>query len=156
MARDSSIDPLLKGVKGFLLPTSFHWSTNYGVSYEVTDSNAKVLADYYKYGLPGMAVKRFGNYTEIYCGAPCALTPQLCRNISVEAGLTPFLDTDDYCGAGAGLLHISALTAGRKIVTLPEKVKGVKVLTEQKIDLNGNKLSVDLKVAELLILKLEY
>ncbi|NMA21675.1 MAG: hypothetical protein GX927_13965 [Lentisphaerae bacterium] len=154
VAENSSIDPLLKNVQGFLIPTSRIPTVNRGVSYEVVDKNAKILARYNGSGLPGMAVKRYKEHTEVYIGAPCGLTPQLCRNFGIEAGLTPYLESDDFCGCNAGLLYVSALTDGKKVITLPHSVTVERVITGQQVRINGQKAEVDMKIADLLILKL--
>ncbi len=153
-AEKSSVDPLLKKVQGFLLTTSEIPSVNQGISYEVADQDAKILARYCQTGLPGMAVKRYRDHTEVYIGAPCGLTPQLCRNFAIEAGMTPLLDTDDFCGYNAGLLYVSALTAGKKTIVLPRGTAVERVLTGQPVRIADSSAELEMKIGELLILKL--
>ena len=154
-ADGGNTDPLTKNVRGFLFPYTPAYLHGWGTAWRVTDSGAKVLARYYGTDIPGMAVRRNPEYTEVWCGAPGSLTPQLCRNLAQEAGVPVFLDSDDFCGTGAGLLYVSAVRTGMKNITLPDGFSGCTALTGQKFTRKNRQLSLPMSAGELLILKLQ-
>ncbi|MCI6287232.1 MAG: hypothetical protein MR727_00695 [Lentisphaeria bacterium] len=153
---DGSIsDPLLNRVSGFLFPHTPAYRHSWGMAWRIADPQAKVLGHYFKTGIPGMAVKRYARHTEVYLGAPGSLTPQLCRNLAQEAGVPVFLDSDDFCGTGAGLLYVSAVRTGRKNISLPDGFSGCTALTGQQFTLKDRQLTLTMSAGELLILKLQ-
>lgn len=149
-----STDPLMKNVRGFLFPYTPAYLHGWGTAWRVEDSGAQILARYYGTDIPGMAVRRTPEYTEVWCGAPGSLTPQLCRNLAEEGGVPVFLDSDDFCGTGAGLLYVSAVRAGEKNISLPDGFTGCTALTGQKFTLKDRQVSLPMSAGELLILKL--
>ncbi len=154
-ADGKNADPLMKNIRGFLFPHTPPHQHGWGMAWELADTQATALARYYGTDIAGMAVRRYSDYTEIWCGAPGSLTPQLCRNLAAAAGVPVYLDTDDFCGMGGGMMYISALTAGTKKVTLPENVRVKKVTTGQKIAQKGNIFSVNLKRGEIFVAIIE-
>lgn len=154
-ANGKNTDPLMKDVRGFLFPHTPPHLHGWGIAYRLADPHAKPLAAYYGTDIPGMAVRRYPDYTEIWCGAPGSLTPQFCRNLAAEAQIPVFLESDDYIGIGSGLLYVSALSSGDKTISLPENIAGCIPLTGQQLRQTGNKVSVSLRAGELLILKLQ-
>lgn len=147
-------DPLMKDVRGFLFPHTPPYFHGWGMAYRLADPEAVPLANYYGTNIPGMAVRRYPDYTEVWCGAPGSLTPQLCRNLAKAANVTVYLESDDYFGTGAGLLYISALSKGKKIISLPENIKDCISLSGQNPQREGNKIMLNMNPGELLILKL--
>ena len=156
VAKESSKSPLLKDVKGFLIPYTPEYGHQWGKAYEVIDSKAEIIATYYKSNVPGGAVKYHPNYTEIYLGSYGSITPQLCRNMAKLAKVHVYSNSNDFSDINAGLLSISALSTGKKSIFLPKNVTNVQSLTGQKVNFSQNKVLLDMKVGELLILKLNY
>ena len=66
-----------------------------------------------------LAVRRHADFTEVYVGLPGMLTVRFLRNLVEEVGMTPLVDRPDYCGIGAGLCYVVALSDGRRTLTLP-------------------------------------
>ncbi len=154
-ADGKSTDPLMKNIRGFLFPYSPPHLHGWGIAYGLADTQAVPLATYYGTDIPGMAVRRTRDYTEIWCGAPGSLTPQFCRNLAKEAQVPVFLESNDFSGTGSGILYVSALSPGNKTISLPEGITRCTSLTGQKFLQMGNKVSVHLETGELLILKLQ-
>ena len=149
-----SPSPVLAGVQGFLFPYTPEYGHGWGMAWQIDDPDAEILARYFGTNVPGGAVKRYKDHTELYLGAPGSLTPRLCRNLAKLAKIDVFLDTDDFSGVNAGLLYVSALSCGPKTITLPCGVRSVRCLTGQKVGIDARKVTLAMKTGELLILKL--
>ena len=152
----ASKSSISKNLKGFLFPFTPEYFHEWSRAYKIVDKDAQIIAKYYKTNIPGGAVKEYKNHTEVYLGAIGALTPQLCRNFANKGNVHVFLDSDDFAGMNAGLLYVSSLSSGKKVITLPKDVKNVKCLTFQKIEQSNGRVSCIMKTGELLILKLFY
>ena len=146
----------LKNVSGFFFPYTPEYGHGWGFAYEVADPDAGIIAHYYKTNIPGAAVKRYNGHTELYFGAPGSITPQLCRNMARQGKIHIYSETDDFTDINAGIFSLSALSSGKKYIYLPPEVKGVQSLTGQKVDFRRNRIVLDMKVGELLILKFLY
>ena len=154
VAEPSAVSPFLKNVRGFLFPYTPEYLHGWGFAYAVADPDAKIIARYYKTQIPGGAVKKYSDHTELYFGAPGSLTPQLCRNMARAGKVQVYLESDDFTDINAGLLSLSALSSGIKHIFLPPDVESIKVLTGQKVNFKPLKATVEMKTGELLILKL--
>ena len=127
IAAADSRDLLLKGVGPlFSLPP-------YASSWEILGGNGKKLAFYSGSRKCAAMVLRHSSFTELILGQPNTLTPELLRNIASEAGVRPYLATNDLCIAGANLLVIGAASGGgKRTIQLPPGIE-VTPLTGQKI-----------------------
>ena len=149
IAAAENTDPLLNGVGPlFSLPP-------YAASWEILGNGGKKLAFYSGNGKCAAMVLRHDGFTELILGQPGMLTPELLRNIASEAGIKPFLATNDLCIAGANLLVIGAAAgSGTRSIQLPPGVSAT-ALTGQKITQNQDgTFSCFLKHRECAVLQL--
>ena len=153
-ADGKSDSPVMKDVRGFLFPYTPQYGHAWGMAWEVADPDAEILVRYHGTDIPGGAVKRHADHTELYFGASGSLTPALCRNLARLAKIHVFLDSDDFSGVNAGLLYVSALSSGLKTIALPDDVTAVRPLTGQKVEFERGKIRFPMKTGELLLLKL--
>lgn len=147
-------DPLVAGVEGFLISNADDFTLTFDQAWEVFDAEAKVLGEYFGTGVPGIAVKRHGGYTELYIGQPGAITPRLIRNIAVSAGIAPVADSNDIVGYGGKLLYLTALTSGRKTIRLPDGLRMIECLTGEETVWNGDMVEANVLRGRTMILKL--
>ncbi len=154
LTADSKVkDPLTAGLEGTLYPRP-GWGHKIGQVYSVNDPEAKILARFQPSGLPGMAVKRHKDYTEIFIGQQGALTPQMLRNIAREAGIEPSLDSNDVSYQGGGIISISATTGGVKEIRVPKGADGLTVLTGHKVVKSDKEsIKVEVKAGDTLVVK---
>ncbi|MFA7173054.1 MAG: hypothetical protein WC340_06520 [Kiritimatiellia bacterium] len=129
-AAGDSTDPLMKGVKGTLMPTYPYYNVEFAaVSKPDTGAGWKTLAPFKGTDVPALAVRRGAACTEIYTAMPGGITPQLCRNFLREAKLKPLIESHEISGYGSGIFYILAQSDGVKRFRLPDGVKPGKVLT---------------------------
>lgn len=124
-------DALMKGVTGTLFPRP-NWGHAIGPVCTINDPDSTVLARFQPSGLPGMAVKRHPDCTEVFIGQSGALTPQLLRNLALLAGITPIQETNDICYQSGGIATVCASTGGVKRYAFPNGVKGYNILSGHK------------------------
>jgi hypothetical protein len=91
-----------------------------------------------------MLVRRESDYKVVWAGFPGALTPQLIKNMAVEAGMKPWLETDDELIVGGGLLAVSGITGGPQTVNLPDNFEVEKCLSGHKYNIKDGKLMFEL------------
>lgn len=133
LTADNSIkNPLTSGLEGTLYPRP-GWGHEIGQVVSINDPQAVTLARFQPSGLPGMAVKRYPEHTEIYIGQLGALTPQMLRNIAATAGIKAVIETDDISYQAGGIIAVSASTGGVKKFNFTPGVKDLLVLTGQKV-----------------------
>lgn len=138
-------DPLLKGIRpGSMLAAWELEMSYYPNASAVPAKGDKVLATYVGTEIPGMLVRREKDCTVVWIGFPGALTPQLVRNLAVEAGLKPWLETDDELIVGGGLLAVGGIAGGPQTVTLPANVELESCLSGHPYRLKDGRLTFDL------------
>jgi hypothetical protein len=91
-----------------------------------------------------MLVRREKDYTVVWAGFPGAITPRLVKNLAIEAGMKPWLETDDELIVGGGLLAVGGITGGPQTVNLPENFKIEKCLSGHKYNVKDGKLTFEL------------
>ncbi len=100
-------DPLAKSLRYFATETR-------GPALIIDDPTASILGYYSGTNLPGAAVKRHGNWTGIYIGAPGGITPEFLNAAAREAGIKTTADPGDAVYAGNGFLVLHAMITGQK------------------------------------------
>jgi hypothetical protein len=90
----------------------------------IDDPKAKVLGRLEAINQPGLAVRRFADWTSIYA-ATSQLNEVLLRNICRAAGTHLYCRTGDVIYVHPRLIALTARTAGRKTIDLP-KVRRVR------------------------------
>ena len=138
VAGDSN-DPLMDGVKGFMHQESTVVPFVFPQRWQVLDKDVKVLAKYLDSDIPGMAVRRHKDFTEVFIGQPGCITPQLFRNFAREAKITPSLESDDLFYCGSGLIGIGAAKGdGVRKVRFPAGFNKAESLSGHKISKMSN------------------
>ena len=128
-------DPLMRGIHGFFMQSSTVVPYVFPPCWQVRGAGAVTLANYYGTDIPGMAVRRHKDFTEVFIGQPGAVTPQLFRNLAREAGIIPSLETDDLFYCGSGLIGVGASTgSGRRMIRFPAGYRKVESLTGHKVE----------------------
>jgi hypothetical protein len=138
-------DALLKNIRpGSMIESWLLEMSYYPNASAVPGKNDKVLANYINTDIPGMLVRRENDHTVVWAGFPGALTPQLIKNVAVEAGMKPWLESDDELIVGGGLLAVSGITGGPQIVNLPDNFEIEKCLSGHKYNIKDGKLTFEL------------
>ncbi len=153
MALSDSSQALLKGVHNLLLP---NWQP-YGMGpvWRVDDPDAQVLGTYAGTDIPAAAVKRYPSHTEIFIGQAGNLSPELARNIAMEAGAHIWTDSNDPAAQAGNLVFVSAASSGEKTLTLKSGMRVRSVPSGQKYQLRDNKLICNLEYGELLVVEVD-
>jgi len=149
-------DPLMRGVKGFFMQESTVVPYVFPRRWMVNDKDVTVLAKYMNTDIPGMAVRRYKDFTEVFIGQPGCITPQLFRNFAREAGIEPVLESDDLFYFGSGLLGIGAAKGdGIRKVRFPKGFSKVEALTGHPVmNLTADGFEFFLKHRDFAIFKL--
>lgn len=84
-------------------------------------------------GKTGWALKRHKNWTGVYIAIAGNITPELIRNILLEAGEKPLGPLGDVTFSGNGILAIHALSDGNKKISFPRKKNLVDLSTLQSV-----------------------
>ena len=129
-------DPLCRGVEGFweggVVSIDKRRPTAYAL---VCRGGWTPLAEFYGTDVCAAAVRRTGDFTEVFIGMPGAITPQLMRNICRASGFEPAMDSDDFYISGGGLVVVGAcVREGVRRIRLPPDVQRLECLTGQKVD----------------------
>jgi hypothetical protein len=98
-----------------------------------------------KTGKTGWAVKRFGDWTSVYVSMGGGLTPELIRNIVVEAGMEPVGPLGDVTFSGNGFVVIYALSDGNKTLDFDEACDVVDVMSGEKVGAGVRSLTLPMK-----------
>ena len=153
VASPDCTDPLMNGVSGLLMPSIY----NYGLAnaWEVIDPDAVILGYYLDSKVPGMAVKRYANHTEIYIGQIGSLTPQFIRNVARSAGIHPYMESNDPATIAGNMLIVSAASSGVKEIHLKPGLKCRRALSFHEYTAEGNTVTVSMKYGEVLVLEIE-
>ena len=138
-------DALLKGIRpGSMLESWTLEMSYYPNASAVPGKNDKILAKYVETDIPGMLVRREKDHTVVWAGFPGAVTAQFVRNLAIEAGMKPWLETDDELIIGGGILAVGGLNGGPQAVNLPANFKVEKCLSGHKYDIKDGKLMFEL------------
>ena len=150
-------DPIMKGVKGFFTQESTVVPYVFPRSWSVEDKDVTVLAKYMNSDVPGMAVRRYKDFTEVFIGQPGSITPQLFRNFAREAGITPWLESDDLFYCGSGMIGIGAAKGdGIRKVRFPGGYSKVESLSGHKVEnLTKEGFEVFIKHRDFAVFKIE-
>jgi hypothetical protein len=89
-------------------------------------------------------VDRRKQWTEVWIGSPGAVTPDLVRNLAVEAGMAPILENDNELMMGAGLLAVHGITGGLQQVHLPANYAIDRCITGHKYEVKNRLLTFTL------------
>ena len=128
-------DPLMEGIRGFFMQESTVLPFVFPPCWQVRGAGSVVLANYFGTDIPGMAVRRHADFTEVLIGQPGSVTPRLFRNFARAAGITPSLETDDLFYCGSGLLGVGASTGGgRRTIRFPAGFRKVESLSGHRVE----------------------
>ena len=132
---DRELDPLLKGVSGYLYPVRMYSRhPRFFHTAAVVEPGMTVLGYYQNTRIPGAVMRKTAAGTEIFIGQQGAVTPQLLTNIARSVGIFPATDGKDLLIKGGGLIVLGASRGnGIRKVFYPPHVKSLKCLTGQKI-----------------------
>ena len=151
-------DPLMRGIKGFLLPPLLSGSALvFSPHWRIDDPEAVPLAKFMNTEEVGMAVKRHPEFTEVFIGQPGAITPQLLRNFLREAGITPSIESNDIFLCGSGLMGIgAAMGTGTRSIRLPAGFTKVIPLSPHTVaKQEGDRIEVFIKHRDFAVFRLE-
>ena len=95
------------------------------------DPQATVVA-VYPDGRPAIAVKRFDNWTAVYC-AQSQLHPQFIHNLAKLAGIHQYIDTQDVVWANQSMLAVCVDKPGPRLVKLPRRAKVTELYSNKVI-----------------------
>ena len=128
-------DPLMKGIRGFFMQESTVVPFVFPPCWQVRGDGAVTLAKYCGTDIPGMAVRRHRDFTEVFIGQPGAVTPRLFRNLARAAGILPSLETDDLFYCGSGLIGVGGSTGGgRRSIRFPAGFRKAESLTGHTVE----------------------
>ena len=82
-----------------------------GPTFEIADDNAAILGHYVKDGKPAVGVKKFNEWTSVYCALPCLNAP-LFSGIFADAGIHRYSTEDAYMEIGNRFISIHATAKG--------------------------------------------
>lgn len=145
-------DPLARGLPADK-PLGFPRLTVAPIFY-ADDPGARVVGRMVDNRRPGLVVKRMDGWTSVYSGA-MQLPQGLMRNLAREAGVHIWLATDDALYTDGQYVGVHAATAGTKTVALPGRFKVVNAITGQPVPGDGSTVTVSMKQAETVLLRLE-
>ena len=151
-------DPLLRGIRGFLMTSSVSGSEPvFSPHWKIDDPEAVPLAKFMNSDEVGMAVKRHRDFTEVFIGQPGAISPQLLRNFLREAGITPSIENNDIFLCGSGLMGIGAsMGTGTRSIRLPAGfTKAIPLSPHTVARQEGNRIEVFLKHRDFAVFRLE-
>ncbi len=105
----------------------------------VDDSEAKILGKLEAVNLPGLAVKRFADWTSIY--APTSkLNEMLYRNICKSAGTHIYCDSGDLLYVHPNLIVLVSKSAGKKMIHLSRRCNVRDAIVGKTIFRKSNKI----------------
>ena len=146
-------DPLMKNVKGLVVPAYPYYGFEYPDRMLTTDGHGwKTLANFKGTDVPALAVRRGRDCTEVFASYPSGFTAEFCRNLLREAGLKPLVETNELAGYGSGLFYIVAQSDGEKRFRLPDGVLPKKTLEGPEAVRDGEGYKVTLKRGQIYIL----
>lgn len=132
------------------LPQDLFWGTTTLLSphFHIEDKDALILGKViYSQGscVPGFGVKKFPEWTSIYCSAPNLPAPVL-RGIAKFAKVHIYNESGDVLHVSRDLLGVHTISGGKRTFRLPEKVQEVYDLVANKtVAKNTGQFEVTLK-----------
>ena len=150
-------DPVMKGISGFFMQEPNFLPFVFSPSWRIGKDGSTILAKYYGTDIPGMAVKRYQDHTEIFIGQPGSVSPQLIRNAGAEAKMHPLLESDDLFIYGGSLMTVcGSLGRGIRKIRIPDGIREVVPLTPHKVLHNdGKNFEVDISDADVAVFLLK-
>ena len=150
-------DPVMKGISGFFMQEPNFLPFVFSPSWRIGKDGSTILAKYYGTDIPGMAVKRYQDHTEIFIGQPGSVSPQLIRNAGAEAKMHPLLESDDLFIYGGSLMTVcGSLGRGIRKIRIPDGIREVVPLTPHKVLHNdGQNFEVDISDADVAVFLLK-
>ncbi|NLS92378.1 MAG: hypothetical protein GXX96_09465 [Planctomycetaceae bacterium] len=118
------------------------------------DPEARIAARLVETARPGLVVKKAVGWTCIYSAA-MPLEPGLMRNIARSAGVHVWIDSDDALYTDGQYAAIHAAAEGVKTLRLPRRSDVVNALTGERLAANARELSLPMRRAQTVLLKLE-
>ena len=118
------------------------------------DPEARIAGRLVESRRPGLVVKKAAGWTSIYSSA-MPLAPGLMRNIARSAGVHVWLETDDALYTDGQYAGVHAAADGVKTLHLPGKFNVIDVLSEKRLATDAHAVSIPMKRAETVLLRLE-
>jgi len=118
------------------------------------DPEARVAGRLVDNARPGLVIKRLDGWTSVYSAA-MQLPPALLRNLARSAGAHIWLDTEDALYTDGQIVGLHAATEGRKTLRLPGRFRVCNAATGEPVPSDGRTVSVSLKRAQTVLLRLE-
>ena len=155
-----SADPLAHDLPpiGGTAETFRHWyslSKNESVHkrfaqrFDITDKNVSVLGRYAANGKTATAVKRFPEWSSIYCAAPGGLDAQLLFNIAKENGIYCAADRPGLiCDVNDFFMNIHAQKGGKYRINLPLKSTVKDAITGKTVAVNAESFICDIEAQQ--------
>ena len=155
-----SSDPLAKDLLPIsgIAETFRHWYSlskeesvhkRFAQKFDIVDGNVTVLGRYLGSNKTALAVRRYPDYTSVYCAAPGGLGADLFFNLAKEAGIyrvsdRPGLiaDVNDF------FMNIHAYSGGRYKIDLPLKSTVIDALSGKTIAENADSFVCDFEAQE--------
>ncbi|MDD4869671.1 MAG: beta-galactosidase [Kiritimatiellae bacterium] len=133
-------DDLTKGA-----PEDTRWGSGDKLApiFYCTDKSAKVLGMIDGFESPGLAVKRFPEWTSVYCAAP-NLPWWLLRSMAKSAGVHIYNDAGDVMYLNKSFLTIHANEAGQRILRFSKPVSLFEVFERRQVATDVMEVKVDL------------
>ncbi len=110
----ASDKPRFESLKGSLTPHSYAYDPRQIVlepTFEIADEKAAVLGNYAKDGKPAVGVKKFDDWTSVYCALPC-LNATLLSVIFANAYVHRYSTEDAFMEIGSRFISIHATAKG--------------------------------------------
>ena len=95
------------------------------------DDLATVIATYPD-GRPAIAVKKYENWTAVYCAQP-QLPVQLYSNLAKLAGIHQYIETPDVVWANKSMLAVCVDKPGKRVISLPRPAKVTELYSNKVI-----------------------
>ncbi|OGV68720.1 MAG: hypothetical protein A3K19_13265 [Lentisphaerae bacterium RIFOXYB12_FULL_65_16] len=121
------------------------WGDNAGISpvFFCEDGAAKPLGVLEGIGKTGLAVKRFPNWTSVYCAAP-NLPSWLLRSVARAAGVQILNETDDPLYANRSFLALHTNEAGERVLRFAAPTSLYEVFDHKQVARDALEVTVDL------------
>ncbi len=134
-------DRLSEGVENTIVESS-------GPVFFVDDSSATPLARISNTSKTGIAVKRLKGWTSVYSSLIGGVSPQLIRNMAMEAGIAPIGPLDEVVYAGNGLIVVHALKAGVKELNWGKDSRLIDMKTGKIVATNKHSITIKMCIHE--------
>ena len=95
------------------------------------DITATVIG-HYPDGRPAIAIKRFEDWTAVYCAQP-QLPAKLFRNLAKLAGIHQYINTEDVVWANKSMLAVCVDQPGKRVIKLPRPAKVTELYSSKVI-----------------------